>query len=175
MAYGTLSFICLACQYWLCPGCSELHQRAHKQFVRAELWQWGATLPSFAEAERLCHTCAPSKEVRARIQCKHCTYALCLSCGQNAAVLFKFLMYHNVQHARQGKSLDIELLAVYPKEWFVTEKRRVQPCPCLERPTTAITHCQRCHLLCVQCFQFSLSYPHRRHLIPSANLAILKA
>ena len=149
MAYGTITFICVVCQSWLCSGCSEVHRRAHQKFVRVDLLQWGAMPPSFAETVARCHVCAPSKEVRARIQCKHCSYALCLSCGQNAAALSKFLIYHEKRHTALGRSMNIELLVVYPEGWYVMEERRVHPCPCHERPATAITHCQRCHLLYV--------------------------
>lgn len=154
MAYGTFSFMCIDCPYWLCPGCNEVHRRAHKQSARVELTRWGAATPKFiTEAVNLCHTCAPQKEVQAQIHCKHCPYALCLSCIHNDASRSKFHVGHGIRHIMLGKPLNFELLSVYPEGWFVTEMRGAQPCPCQERPATAIIHCQRCHILCVLCFQ----------------------
>ncbi|KAK0701572.1 hypothetical protein B0T26DRAFT_523423 [Lasiosphaeria miniovina] len=150
LAYCTLSFICTTCRAWLCPGCSEVHRRTHnKEYVRAELRQWGAAPPpSFSNAEAICVVCPGSKEVRARMQCKYCSYALCLSCCSNSVALTMFLgPAHSLRHMSLGKkAVDIELLVVYPESWFVTEKRRSQAYHCQERPT-AIMHCYRCHLL----------------------------
>ncbi len=147
--YGSDSFICPECMYWLCGSCSHAHAAVHnKTFVRTKLIEYGDIKDdSFAEAE--CRGCHRDGGPRMECDSRRCGYALCLACFHSVPGLEKFFAEHATRHARMRQIFPgpIKLMAVYPDFWSVTDRRAVEPCPCLTPARRRqFSHCERCHL-----------------------------
>jgi hypothetical protein len=124
IGYSSDSFICVQCKFWLCRKCLNVHTTLHFQRMRVKMRPWKKLSIEF-EAMSTCNEY--SSIALARLQCgvNDCGYSLCLGCFHSSIKLDKFLEGHI-----QKQPMHKELLAIYPKEWYVTKAWRNIPCAC---------------------------------------------